>query len=92
MRMLVLEWNILRLIVWCLITAVIPCLGVLLYLWYSTKRAVKQIPKTPMLLCDQHGPFPASTALNVNVDGSARGVVDLCPYCVLDRVSKPRVN
>ena len=70
-------------------------LGVLIFLAVYTwrmvvtdaKRKVNNIPKVPMSMCNIHGLYPTSAAIDVTAVAEGRNdlPVHICPFCIHDR-------
>ena len=79
------------------VVAYSTAIGVLAFLyfiakaWFAAKAEIKQVPREPMLVCEIHGMFPAKSALEQTIPGVTSGKVELCPFCMHDRVSKKKV-
>lgn len=69
--------------------AVVILLGLYLaFLVYDVKHDVKNAPREPMFVCDQHGAFPMKYV--INLEGITEKPIQRCPFCFEDSFKKAK--
>lgn len=72
--------------IWLGILLAVTLAVYLALLAYDAKHDVDEAPRTDMLVCEKHGPFPVASAFHLTVgDGTP---VNYCPFCFSDKMKK----
>jgi hypothetical protein len=71
-------------VIWLAMLALAILVAYLILLIIDTRRAVSQAPRTDMLTCDKHGPFPKSCAIQLT--GATAIPVEYCPFCLHEKL------
>ena len=62
------------------------------FLIYAAKNDVNTAPRTAMLICEKHGPFPAKAAIEFNFGGMLETPVAYCPICYHEKFKEAKLK